>query len=158
MERVIPKHIALILDGNGRWAKERGKIRIEGHKVGYNNIEPVALYAQSLGVECMSLYCFSTENWNRPKMEVDFLMQVPVELAKNIERYMKNNIRIRVSGRRTKMPQKTLDALNMVVERTKVCTGMILNVCFDYGALEDIAHAINEIKKEDVIVDESVNE
>ena len=154
MERVIPKHIALILDGNGRWAKERGKIRIEGHTVGYKNIEPVALYAQELGVKYLSIYCFSTENWNRPKAEVDFLMRVPIELAKNVERYIKNNIKIHVSGRKDRMPKNTLKAFDTIVNRTKECTGMILNVCFDYGALNDIASAINKIKEENVLVDD----
>ena len=80
MEKNIPNHIAIILDGNGRWAKERGRARIEGHTVGYKKIEPISLYAQKLGVKVLSLYCFSTENWNRPELEVKFLMSVPVEM------------------------------------------------------------------------------
>ena len=154
MERSIPAHIAIILDGNGRWAKRQGKIRIEGHRVGYKRIEPIALYAQEKGVKVLSLYCFSTENWNRPETEVKFLMNIPVELKKNIDRYIKNNIKINISGRKDRIPDSTLDAFNTLIEKTKDCTGMILNVCFDYGALNDIKEAIIKIKNENIEIDE----
>ncbi len=145
MERKIPEHVALVLDGNGRWAKQRGKIRIEGHKVGFNNIETIAIYAQSIGVKYLSLYCFSTENWNRPLMEVTFLMNVPVELSKKVDIYMKHNIRVVLSGRREKMPKKTLEAFEKIIEKTKTNTGLVMNVCFDYGALYDIKCAIEKM-------------
>ena len=154
MERKIPGHIAIILDGNGRWAKSKGKIRIEGHTVGYKRIEPVSLYAQSLGVKVLSLYCFSTENWNRPNLEVKFLMNIPVEMEKNIQRYIKNNIIVKVSGRKERIPKVTLNAFEHIVDATKNNTGMILNICFDYGSLYDISEAIKKIKEEDVVVDE----
>lgn len=154
MEKVVPKHIAIILDGNGRWAKERGKIRTEGHKAGYEQIEPIALAARDLGVKVLSIYCFSTENWNRPKSEVQFLMNIPVLLIKNLERYIKNNIKIVVSGRKDRIPKKTLDAFIELEEKTKDCNSMILNVCFDYGSLYDIKSAIEKIKEEDVEIDE----
>jgi len=141
------KHLAIILDGNGRWAKERGMIRTKGHEAGYKNIEPISLYCQNKGVKVLSLYCFSTENWNRPDDEVGYLMDIPSLLIKNIDRYKKNNIQIIVSGRKDRFPDKTKKSLDALIERTKDCTGMMLNICFDYGSLNDIANAIKKIKE-----------
>ncbi len=155
MEKNIPNHIAIILDGNGRWAKERGRARIEGHTVGYKKIEPISLYAQKLGVKVLSLYCFSTENWNRPELEVKFLMSVPVEMSKNIQRYIKNNIIVKVSGRSDRLPKRTKEAFQKIVDATKDNTGMILNICFDYGSLYDISQAIKRIKEEDIEINEN---
>lgn len=151
----IPEHVAIILDGNGRWAQSKGKIRIEGHKEGYNKIEPISLYAQKVGIKVLSLYCFSTENWNRPDTEVRFLMNVPVELSKNIKRYVENNIIVKVLGRKDKIPKKTLNALRKIEDSTKNNTGMILNICFDYGSLYDICEAIKKIKLSDEPIDEN---
>ena len=141
----IPNHIAIILDGNGRWAKMKGKPRTYGHKVGFDLIEPISIYAKSLGVKALSLYCFSTENWNRPEGEVNYLMSVPSKFENKISKYKENNIKVIVSGRKTKVPEATLKSLNKLEEETKDSTGLILNICFDYGALYDIKCAINDI-------------
>ena len=139
----IPSHIAIILDGNGRWAKERNKNRTYGHKVGFDKVKDISLYANKLNVKALSLYCFSTENWNRPKAEVDYLMQIPVNFEKDIDLYIKNNIKVIVSGRKDRIPKRTLEALNKLIDSTKNLTGMILNLCFDYGAQYNLYEAVN---------------
>ena len=123
--------------------------------MGYKKIEPISLYAQKLGVKVLSLYCFSTENWNRPELEVKFLMSVPVEMSKNIQRYIKNNIIVKVSGRSDRLPKRTKEAFQKIVDATKDNTGMILNICFDYGSLYDISQAIKIIKEEDIEINEN---
>ena len=139
----IPSHVAIILDGNGRWAKERGKIRSYGHKVGFDRVKSLSIYASSIGIKALSLYCFSTENWARPNDEVNFLMSIPSLFEKDIDEYIKNNIKVIVSGRKDRMPKKTLQSLNTLIDKTKDCTGMVLNICFDYGELNDIYNAVN---------------
>ena len=148
MERSIPAHIAIILDGNGRWAKRIGQSRSYGHKVGFDNIKTIAIHANSLGVKVLSLYCFSTENWKRDKDEVSFLMSLPITFKKDIDLYIRNNIKVVVSGRKDRIPKNTLSALDELVTRTSSSTGLVLNICFDYGALSDIKYAINSIIKE----------
>jgi len=141
----IPRHIAIILDGNGRWAKLRNMPRSYGHKVGFDNIKAISIYASKLGVEALSLFCFSTENWNRPKEEVNYLMSLPIKFEKDIDAYLKENIKVMVSGRKDRIPIKTLNSLNNLQEKTSKSTGMILNICFDYGALDDLCKAVNSI-------------
>lgn len=140
-----PDHIAIILDGNGRWAKERGKTRSYGHEVGFNNVKSIAFYASDLGVKALSLYCFSTENWNRPSDEVRFLMSIPSKFYNDGKAYKDKNIKVIVSGRKDRIPDSTLKALSDLMNDTKDSSGMILNICFDYGALNDIYSAVNTL-------------
>lgn len=144
-EKNIPKHVAIILDGNGRWAKLRGMPRSYGHKVGFDKVKTISFYAQKVGIKYLSLFCFSTENWNRPTDEVNFLMSIPITFNKDSDSYLRENIKVVVSGRRGKTPDKTQAALDNLVDKTKNCTGLILNICFDYGALDDLTRAVNEI-------------
>jgi len=146
-KKKIIEHIAIILDGNGRWAKEKGKNRTYGHKVGFKHIKPIAFHASSLGIKALSLYCFSTENWNRPKEEVDYLMSIPKTFVNDIDNYKEKNIKVIVSGRKDRIPKDTLDSINKLINETKDMTGMVLNICFDYGALWDIQNAINNMIK-----------
>ena len=139
----IPSHIAIILDGNGRWAKLQGKPRSFGHKVGFDRVKSLSIYASKIGVKALSLYCFSTENWNRPDVEVKFLMSIPGQFESDIEEYIKNNIRVIVSGRKDRVPKATLKSLDNLVNKTKDCTGMIVNICFDYGELNDVYNTVN---------------
>lgn len=154
----IPKHLAIILDGNGRWAKERNKPRSYGHKVGFNNLKSIAIYANKLGIKALSVYCFSTENWNRPKNEVDFLMSIPQSFESDIPRYIKENIRVIFSGRTDRIPEKTLSSLSKIKDATSEMTGLTLNICFDYGAINELSRAINEIilDKKDVVDEETI--
>ena len=146
----IPSHIAIILDGNGRWAKNQGKARSYGHKVGFDRVKSLSIYASKLGVKALSLYCFSTENWNRPDAEVKFLMSIPGKFESDIDEYIKNNIRVIVSGRKDRIPKATLKSFNNLIERTKDCTGMIMNICFDYGELNDVYNAVNYLVENNI--------
>ena len=146
----IPSHIAIILDGNGRWAKLQGKPRSYGHKVGFDRVKSLSIYASKIGVKALSLYCFSTENWARPEAEVKFLMSIPSKFQKDIKDYIDNNIRVIVSGRKDRIPKATLGSLNDLVNKTKECTGMIVNICFDYGELNDVYNAVNYLVENNI--------
>ncbi len=142
----IPSHIALILDGNGRWAKKRLMPRTYGHRKGAFNIISVAKNASSLGVKAISLYCFSTENWTRPATEVKYLMQFPIRFyKKNRERLLKSDYKIIFSGRRDRFDKDLLEVINKIEEETKLHTGLIINICFDYGSHAEITEACKEI-------------
>ncbi|WP_125711687.1 isoprenyl transferase [Companilactobacillus kedongensis] len=138
----VPKHIAIIMDGNGRWAKRLGQPRIAGHKEGMNNVKRIAIAANNLGVNVLSLYAFSTENWTRPSKEVNFLMRLPVDFFGTfMPDLIKENIRVMVTGFTDKLPAKTRKAVFDAIEDTKQNTGMILNFAFNYGGRAEIVHA-----------------
>ena len=146
----IPSHIAIILDGNGRWAKLQGKPRSYGHKVGFDRVKSLSIYASKIGVKALSLYCFSTENWARPEAEVKFLMSIPSKFQKDIKDYIENNIKVIVSGRKDRIPKATLNSLNDLIDKTKECTGMIVNICFDYGELNDVYNTVNYLVENNI--------
>ncbi|KRK65691.1 undecaprenyl pyrophosphate synthase [Companilactobacillus tucceti DSM 20183] len=138
----VPKHIAIIMDGNGRWAKRLGQPRIAGHKEGMNNVKRIAIAANNLGVNVLSLYAFSTENWTRPSKEVNFLMRLPVDFFGTfMPDLIEENIRVMVTGFTEKLPSKTKKAVLDAVEDTKQNTGMILNFAFNYGGRAEIVNA-----------------
>ncbi len=148
---VIPEHIAIILDGNGRWAKKRHMPRTYGHQVGVENIRKIALAASDMGVKALSVYAFSTENWSRPKDEVDFLMKLPGEFEKKFkDDFKKYDIRVMFSGRKTHLSQENLDILERITSNTKDRLGLTLNICFDYGSQIEITEAVKKIA-EDVV-------
>ncbi len=142
----MPKHIAIIMDGNGRWAKEKGEERLYGHFNGVKAVRRVTEAATELGVGYLTLYTFSTENWNRPKEEVDGLMEL---LMDNIERemptFMKNNIRFTVIGERESLPKKALEKLEMAIEQTSSNTGLTLVLALSYSARWEIVEAAKKI-------------
>ncbi|MFN7250806.1 MAG: isoprenyl transferase [Anaerobacillus sp.] len=147
----VPKHVAIIMDGNGRWAKRRGLPRIAGHREGMNVINKVVKQANLLGVEVLTLYAFSTENWKRPKNEVDFLMRLPerylsVELPKLVE----ENVRVRLMGCKDSLPSHTIAAVDDAIEKTKHNTGLVLNFALNYGSRDEIVTAIQNIAQEAV--------
>lgn len=156
----IPNHIAIILDGNGRWAKKRAMPRTYGHQVGTENIRKVAVAASELGVKALSVYAFSTENWKRPKEEVEFLMKLPAEFEKKFKgEFEKYDIKVMFSGRKTHLSKENLEILERITEKSKDRKGLILNICFDYGSQIEIAEAVkkvtqdvldNKIKKENI--------
>lgn len=142
----IPKHLAIILDGNGRWAQARGLTRTQGHQVGIENIRKVALICQSMGVKALSVYAFSTENWNRPKSEVDYLMTLPSEFEKKFSSdFEKYDIKIMFSGRKSKLSSENLEILERITSLSKDRQGLILNICFDYGSYTEITEAVQTI-------------
>jgi undecaprenyl diphosphate synthase len=142
----IPLHIAIILDGNGRWAKERGMPREYGHKRGFKSLLNVAKYCNELGVKCLTVYAFSTENWNRPEKEVSFLMSIPsMFISERKEILNDTDVKINFIGRKDRFPKETLDAINEIMEKTKDNTGMKLNIAFDYGSRNELVTACKEI-------------
>ncbi|MBU3092266.1 isoprenyl transferase [Clostridium sp. CF011] len=142
----IPEHIAIIMDGNGRWAKERNLPRALGHKAGVEAIRRIVKECNKLGVKYLTLYAFSTENWNRPLQEVDALMKLLVEYLKNeFEELNANDVVINSIGNISKLPQICITELNSAYERTKNNKGLILNLALNYGGRNEIVDAVKEI-------------
>lgn len=142
----IPDHIAIIMDGNGRWAKKKGMARIFGHRNALTAIRESVDMADELGVKVLTLYAFSTENWNRPKLEVDGLMTLLVStLKKELPDFMKNNVQFQAIGRLPDLPKKAQDTLTHITETTKDNTGIILNFCLSYGSREEITSSVKNI-------------
>ncbi|MFX0559408.1 isoprenyl transferase [Tepidibacillus infernus] len=142
----IPKHVAIIMDGNGRWAKQKGLPRIAGHREGMKTIREVARVANEVGIKILTLYAFSTENWKRPQDEVKFLMDLPQEfLRKELDELIEQNVQVKMMGFDQQLPEHTLNAVHEAVEKTKQNTGLILNFALNYGSRYEIIHAIRNI-------------
>lgn len=145
----IPNHIAIIMDGNGRWAKKRALPRMAGHHEGMKVVRRVTKQANALGVNALTLYAFSTENWKRPKIEVDYLMKLPEEfLTTFLPELIEENVQVRVMGDKNRLPGHTLKAVNKAIEDTKSNDGLILNFALNYGSRTEIISAVQEIAKE----------
>lgn len=141
-----PKHIAIIMDGNGRWAKNRGKLRIFGHENGTKSVKNIVESCSNLGIQCLTLYAFSTENWNRPKLEVKTLMSLLISsLKRESDKLQKNNIRLNPIGNLNLLPLKISKELFQVVETTKSNSGMVLNLALSYGSRDEIINCVKEI-------------
>lgn len=140
----VPRHIAIIMDGNGRWAKAQGKERTYGHQEGVERVRDIMASAVNLGVEYLTLYTFSTENWNRPAAEVTALMTL---LLKNLEEtiFMKNNASFRVIGDMTRLPQEVQNACRQIEERTQQNTGTCMVLALSYSSKWEITHAVQQI-------------
>tara|TARA_R100001369_G_scaffold954_1_gene3003 strand:- start:25180 stop:25950 length:771 start_codon:yes stop_codon:yes gene_type:complete len=142
----LPKHISIIMDGNGRWAKQKGFLRAFGHEEGTKAVRDVVEGAAELGVKNLTLYAFSTENWNRPKLEVDTLMRLLVSsLKKEIKTLLKNNIKLNAIGNLKSLPKKAQKELNEVIEKTKANSRMTLTLALSYGSREELIHVVKEI-------------
>lgn len=139
-------HLAIIMDGNGRWATKQGKPRVAGHYEGMNNVERITLAADELGIKVLSLYAFSTENWARPKEEVAYLMNLPVRFFdKFMPTLMEHNVKVNIMGFLDKLPRKTYDVVQRAMAETAENTGLILNFAFNYGSRSEITSAVKEI-------------
>ncbi|MBF8808189.1 MAG: isoprenyl transferase [Enterococcus lacertideformus] len=154
----IPQHVAIIMDGNGRWAQNRRLPRVAGHKEGMDTVKKVTKKASSLGVKVLTLYAFSTENWKRQKDEVRFLMQLPVDFFDTfVPELIRENVKVHVMGYEELLPEHTQDAVRRAIEQTKNNTGMILNFALNYGSRAEIVTAVKaiaeEIKEEKTTVD-----
>jgi undecaprenyl diphosphate synthase len=143
----IPKHIAIIMDGNGRWAKQHGKERSYGHQVGTDTVYKIAEEASRLGVRYLTLYTFSTENWNRPEEEITALMDLLFISLEN-EEFFKNNVRFRVIGDIDKLPQRIRDRIEDSIKRTEHKTGMCLVLALSYSSRWEITEAAKKIADE----------
>ena len=142
----LPQHIAIIMDGNGRWAKSRNLSRSQGHIEGMRRVEEIVDEAQLLGIRYMTLFTFSTENWSRPENEVSMLMNMlTTVLQKKIKKLKKNNIRFTTIGRHDRIPESVSNAINSVIEETKDNTGLVMNLAFDYGSRCEIIDAVKTI-------------
>lgn len=146
----IPAHIAIIMDGNGRWAKEKGKSRIYGHLQGVKSVKRIVTSAIELDVKYLTLFAFSKENWQRPKSEVSMLMDLFVStIMNNQNHFLKNKIKINVIGTTTDLPKKCQNALNKMLDITKNNSGLTLTLALSYSARSEILEAINKIIKSD---------
>ena len=142
----IPRHIAIIMDGNGRWAKRQGMARMFGHRQGVETVHRITEAAAELGVEYLTLYAFSTENWNRPKEEVDALMALLVDtIAKETPTLMKNNIRLQTIGDISRLPKMTHDKFVACIEQTSSNKGLTLVIALSYSARWELIQATREI-------------
>lgn len=142
----IPSHIAIIMDGNGRWAKKRALPRFAGHREGMKTVRKVTRCASDLGVKVLTVYAFSTENWKRPKSEVEFLMRLPEEfLGSFLPEMMERNVRVQMIGEPSLLPGYTQRALNEAIDKTKDNTGLILNFALNYGSRSEMVMAMKEI-------------
>lgn len=145
----MPHHIAMILDGNGRWAKKRFLPRTMGHRKGAFNIRDIASKCNALGIEYLTMFCFSTENWNRPDSEVSYLMKTPIRYyARYKEQLWNSSVRIRFIGRRDRIPEELRQVMEELEEKTKDHPGLTLTLCIDYGSYDEITTAVKEIAKE----------
>lgn len=145
----LPRHIAIIMDGNGRWAKQHGKPRVFGHRNGVKSVRESTEAAAELGIEYLTLYAFSTENWNRPQLEINALMTLLVEtLRKEIDTLNKNNIRLKAIGDLSKLPEKTYKALLEGIAATSQNNRMTLVLALNYSARWEIVNAAKTLAKE----------
>ena len=144
----VPKHVAIIMDGNGRWAKSKGMSRVFGHKNALTAVRESVKAASKIGVEAITLYAFSTENWNRPKLEVDALMRLLIHsLNKELPDFQKNGVRVNAIGGIENLPAKAQKVLNGVISDTKDNTRIVLTLALSYGAREEIVNTIKNISK-----------
>lgn len=142
----IPSHIAVIMDGNGRWAKQKGMLRVLGHRSGVKAVRSVVEAAVEIGVNYLTLYAFSTENWNRPKFEVNALMELLVSsLNKELSTFMKNGIKLETIGAVDTLPRNCVDKLNEVIEKTKNNDKMVLVLALSYSSKWEITNSIKDI-------------
>ena len=142
----IPNHVGIILDGNGRWAQERGLKRTAGHLAGYKNLLDISKYILNKGTKYLSVFAFSTENFNRPQEEVDYLMDLFIKgFSKDSHFFNEEDIKVVFSGRRNKLSDKVLNAMDKMMEDTKNNKKGILNICLNYGGRSEIVDAVNKI-------------
>ncbi len=158
----IPRHVAIIMDGNGRWAKKQGKLRVFGHENGVKTVRETVENCVKLELEYLTLYTFSTENWKRPKIEIDTLMRLLVSsLKKELKTFSENNIRLNAIGDIESLPKRANKELKEVMEKTSQNTGMTLTLALSYGAREELKNAVKQISakvKNNIISIENIDE
>ena len=158
----LPKHLAIIMDGNGRWAKQKGLLRALGHESGTKAVRETVETCAKLGIENLTLYAFSTENWNRPKLEVDTLMKLLIKSLKNeLKTLMNNNIKLITIGNFEKLPSSAQKELSQVISQTIDNDRMTLTLALSYGSREEIVSAIKEISskvKNNIISIDAIDE
>ena len=152
---VLPRHVAIILDGNGTWAKKRMMPRIYGHKQGAKALVDIVRYSSNINLECLTVYAFSTENWNRPFEEVSYLMKLLKIVVRTYRKdLMENNVRFKMIGTEKNLTKDQLDMIHELEEETKNNTGLKFNVAFNYGSHEEILNAVKCIVRDGVKVED----
>jgi undecaprenyl diphosphate synthase len=158
----LPSHLAIIMDGNGRWAKQKGMLRALGHEKGTKSVRKTVEACAKLGIQNLTLYAFSTENWNRPKLEVDTLMKLLVSsLKKEIKTLQTNNIKLNAIGNLTNLPDSVQKELQEVIDKTVENSRMTLTLALSYGAREELIQAVKKISnkvKNNIIYEETIDE
>jgi len=158
----LPQHLAIIMDGNGRWAKQQGLLRVVGHENGTKSVRDVVEASAEVGIKFLTLYAFSTENWKRPKLEVQTLMKLLVKsLKKEIATLQDNNIRLNAIGNIKDLPKSAYNELQEVIEKTKTNTHMTLTLALSYGSREELVSVVKELSdkvKNNIISKESIDE
>ncbi|MEM7382155.1 MAG: isoprenyl transferase [Bacteroidota bacterium] len=158
----LPEHLAIIMDGNGRWAQQRGKVRVFGHENGVSAVRQTVENCAKLGISYLTLYAFSTENWKRPKLEVDTLMSLLVSsLKKELKTLTENNIKLNAIGNISSLPKRANRELQEVIAKTSKNSGMTLTLALSYGAREELKTAVKQIStkvKNNIISPEKIDE
>ena len=151
----IPSHIAIIMDGNGRWAKERGLNRTAGHEEGAKTVRKITQYCSDIGIKYLTLYAFSTENWERPKLEVEFLMKLLERyLKKELEVYLKNNIRFKAIGDLSRFSKSLQKTIFETQDKTANCSGLTQVLALNYGSKNEIIRAVKKLNEQSLEVTE----
>ena len=154
MNNVLPKHVGIIMDGNGRWALERGLSRSNGHQAGCDNLKNLASYIYDMGIKYLSVYAFSMDNFKRESKEVNFLMELFIKMFnKEFKFLMDKNIKVVFSGRRENLPKKVLDSMDNIVLNTKENTSGVLNICLNYSGQYEIIDMIKKVIDSNVDID-----
>lgn len=154
-DEMIPKHIAIIMDGNGRWAKERNLKRTAGHEEGANTVREITKHCSKIGIKYVTLYAFSTENWSRPKLEVEYLMRLlDKHLKKELDVYLKNNIKFKAIGDISRFSKSLQKTIYNVEEKTAKGTGLTQVLALNYGSKDEIVRAVKKLNEQNLEVNE----
>jgi len=156
---LLPEHIAIIMDGNGRWAKEQGLKRTAGHEQGAKVVRQITTHCSNIGIKYLTLYAFSTENWNRPKIEVEFLMKLLERYFKSeLAIYLKNNVQFRAIGDVSRFSKKLQKIIQDTQEQTKHCTGLTQVLALNYGSRDEITRAVQKLNEKNLeVTEENIN-
>ncbi len=151
----LPKHIAIIMDGNGRWAKEQGLNRTAGHEKGASTVREITIHCSDIGINYLTLYAFSTENWSRPKLEVEFLMKLLERYFKSeLPIYLKNNVKFKAIGDISKFSKKLQTIIKDTENQTSKCTGLTQILALNYGSRDEIVRAVKKLNEKNLEVSE----
>ena len=155
----VPTHIAIIMDGNGRWAQEKNLNRTAGHEKGAQTVRDITIHCQNIGIKYLTLYAFSTENWNRPKLEVEFLMKLLERYFKSeLPLFLENNIKFKAIGDISKFSSRLQKVISNVEEQTSKCSGLTQVLALNYGSRDEITRAVKKLTKQKLeITEENIN-
>ncbi len=157
-ERAVPNHIAIIMDGNGRWAKKRGLPRNAGHAAGSKKFKDIARYCNKIGVKHLTVYAFSTENWRRPKEEVEGIMNILRDYLKDSKNYIKENIKLSFIGDRTPLPDDIKKLMETSEKDSENATGLTCHIAVNYGGRDEIVNALKDITAKGIASEEITEE